>query len=167
MNISLSIAYLKDSWKSTNYGVTWTVATSTASSPFSGRSSLSAVAFGTTVYSWTVSIFGGNDAATACLSDVWQSGEDDASLWSKITTNVSICRTESAALVSLNGLLVTMLGGFSTSGIYNNDVWMSYFIPCQGTAYTLSSNGLCQCADGYSGNPANKNGVLDEETRQD
>ena len=97
------------------------------------------------------------DNLNIMYNDIWQSIDVGIS-WTLITTAAPFSpRYGHRAIVSSNGLMVTLLGGYDNT--YLNDVWNSYFIPCTGTGYTLSSN-TCVCTAGFYGSPLNNNGIL-------
>ena len=145
---------LKDVWRSMNNGLTWSVATS--SPIFDVRNSFGAVAFGSTIF-----IIGGISGASY-KDGIFQSS-DLGNTWILVTQLFSTFAPRSGHTLVLagNSLSVSLIGGSTGTSTAVNDVWASYYLACTGTAFSISSSGVCQCASIYSGNPFNNNGILD------
>jgi hypothetical protein len=111
-----------DVWRSTNNGVTWTQ--QTASAGWTARLSHTSVA----MTDGSIVLMGGKTsfppAALAVVNDVWRS-TDNGATWTQQTASAGWTARYGHTSVVLPDGSIVLMGGYSSTGGYKNDVWRS------------------------------------------
>jgi hypothetical protein len=113
--------YLNDVWQSWDDGASWTQVSGEDGAPWSGRYGQSSVV----MPDGSIVLMGGTDGSTY-YNDVWQSWDDGAT-WTQVSGEDGAPwsgRYGQSSVVMPDGSIILM-GGWSTTGGFKNDVWQS------------------------------------------
>jgi PKD repeat protein len=111
--------YLNDTWRSTDYGATWTLAN--GSSGWEARQSHSSVVLG----NGNIALMGGTVGnAIGAMNDTWESSDKGATWWLANASSGWAIRSGHSSVVLPNGNIV-LTGGNDIGGNTLNDTWMS------------------------------------------
>jgi hypothetical protein len=110
--------FTNDVWKSTNGGATWTeMNTNPDWAPRQYHTSV-------TMADGNIVLMGGSDGTLKFKNDVWKS-TDDGITWTLVTTTPGWEGRSWHTSVALEDNSILLMGGYTTSGSYKNDVWKS------------------------------------------